>query len=108
MTKTDCEVGIIGAGVAGLTAASVLTNAGVSTVCLEAAPRIGGRILTVHDRLCPLPIELGAEFVHGQPSELLDLIKQHNLTLFEHSTRAIHLIDGRAVKKKRWGQRQSA
>ncbi|HWD98111.1 MAG TPA: NAD(P)/FAD-dependent oxidoreductase, partial [Bryobacteraceae bacterium] len=36
-----------------------------SPLVLEARHRIGGRILTVHDPLTPVPIELGAEFVHG-------------------------------------------
>jgi len=35
---------------------------------LEARPRVGGRILTLHDARSPVPIELGAEFIHaGQP-----------------------------------------
>jgi monoamine oxidase len=39
----------------------------------EARDRIGGRILTHRDPLSPLPIELGAEFVHGQAPEILGI-----------------------------------
>lgn len=41
--KFDAEVGIIGAGAAGLTAARTLIDAGVPTVVWEARPDIGGR-----------------------------------------------------------------
>jgi monoamine oxidase len=42
----------------------------MSILVLEARDRIGGRISTKHDPLSSVPIELGAEFVHGQPPEL--------------------------------------
>ncbi len=64
---------VIGAGAAGLTAARELERAGLRVICLEARDRIGGRILTVHDPVTPVPIELGAEFVHGRPTEIQDL-----------------------------------
>jgi monoamine oxidase len=70
MRRTDCDVAIIGAGVAGVAAAATLARAGKSVQCLEAADRIGGRIWTIHDPLAPLSSELGAEFVHGRPAEI--------------------------------------
>ncbi|MDI3387226.1 NAD(P)/FAD-dependent oxidoreductase [Streptomyces sp. B-S-A8] len=42
----QADVVIVGAGVAGLSAALRLTEAGVSTVVLEAAPAVGGRMST--------------------------------------------------------------
>jgi monoamine oxidase len=66
---------IVGAGVAGLAAAVDLEKAGLRLAIFEARHRIGGRILTYRDPLAPLPIELGAEFVHGRPPEILDLAK---------------------------------
>ncbi|MCS6882307.1 MAG: NAD(P)/FAD-dependent oxidoreductase [Oscillochloridaceae bacterium] len=53
---------IIGAGVAGLAAARALQAAGQHICVLEARERVGGRIAT--DRTYG-PVELGAEFVHG-------------------------------------------
>jgi monoamine oxidase len=58
---------------------------------------VGGRIWTVHDPLSPLPVELGAEFVHGRPEEIWSLIDAGNLTAIEHTSRAIHLRNGRTA-----------
>lgn len=63
MTRAD--VVVLGAGVAGLAAARALSQAGRSVVVVEARPRIGGRIFTRHESGWPLPVELGAEFLHG-------------------------------------------
>ncbi|MGZ4841923.1 MAG: flavin monoamine oxidase family protein [Candidatus Angelobacter sp.] len=62
---------IIGGGIAGLTAARHLTEAGLRVTLLEARDRLGGRIYTQH--AAQFPVELGAEFVHGRPEELLGL-----------------------------------
>ena len=62
---------IIGGGIAGLTAARCLTEAGLHVTLLEARDRLGGRIYTHHAN--QFPVELGAEFVHGRPPEILAL-----------------------------------
>ncbi|HEV7239093.1 MAG TPA: FAD-dependent oxidoreductase [Thermoanaerobaculia bacterium] len=59
------DVVIIGAGAAGLAAARSLSGAGQRVCLIEARPRVGGRIHTLHLPDLPLPIELGAEFIHG-------------------------------------------
>ena len=82
-STSRAEIAVIGAGIAGLSAARTLAEAGHSVILLEARDRIGGRILTVRDPYTDLPIELGAEFVHGRPPELLDLIREAGLTLYE-------------------------
>jgi monoamine oxidase len=66
---------IIGAGAAGLAAAVELGRAGLKIRILEARDRIGGRIFTRHDPVSNAPIELGAEFVHGRPPEIWDLLR---------------------------------
>lgn len=60
---TGRSVAIIGAGVAGLTAAHALTQCGFSVTVLEAADRIGGRVNT-SDALGQ-PTDLGASWIHG-------------------------------------------
>jgi monoamine oxidase len=70
------DVIIVGAGAAGLMAARELTLAGKTVLILEARKRCGGRILTINDDNFPIPIELGAEFVHGRLPITESLIKQ--------------------------------
>jgi monoamine oxidase len=77
------DVIVIGAGVAGLTAARSLAEQGLRVSVLEARNRIGGRILT--HRAQGHPIELGAEFIHGRPPELWALITEANLETYERS-----------------------
>ena len=72
---------IIGAGVAGLTAARELTAAGVRVLVLEARERLGGRVMTHHTP--DGPVELGAEFVHGAVEETLSVAREAALPLRE-------------------------
>lgn len=65
------DVVIIGAGAAGLAAAHNLKSAGLEPLVVEARDRIGGRIWTDHSRG---PVELGAEFVHGERAATWQLI----------------------------------
>ncbi len=85
----DADVLVIGAGVAGLAAARELTGGGLRAVVLEARSRIGGRIFTVHDPLVSKPVELGAEFIHGRPPEIWDIVQ----------AATIHVSD---VRGERW------
>jgi monoamine oxidase len=75
------EVLIIGAGVAGLTAARDLTAAGARVLVLEARDRLGGRVMTHHTP--DGPVELGAEFVHGAVEETLSVAREAALPLRE-------------------------
>jgi monoamine oxidase len=63
------DVAVVGAGVAGLAAASKLQGEGFRVAVFEARDRIGGRVFTLHDERVPVPIELGAEFIHGEAPE---------------------------------------
>ncbi len=70
------DVLVIGAGVAGLVAAGELSRAGVNVRLIEGRDRIGGRIFTIHEPRLAVPIEMGAEFVHGKPPEIWDLLRR--------------------------------
>jgi len=65
----NLDIAVLGAGAAGLAAADELHRKGFTIAVFEARDRIGGRILTHRDARVPLPIELGAEFVHGEAPE---------------------------------------
>jgi monoamine oxidase len=75
------HVVVIGAGMAGLAAARTLAEAGLSVTLVEARDRVGGRIYTVAGK--DLPIEMGAEFIHGLPEDLMSLVDEAGLTHFE-------------------------
>ena len=77
------DVLILGAGAAGLAAARDLSHAGLSVTIIEARPRVGGRILTQHDSRSPVPLELGAEFIHGERAETLSLAQAAGLAVLE-------------------------
>jgi monoamine oxidase len=65
------DVIVVGAGAAGLAAAARLGEAGKSVLVLEARDRIGGRMYTRQESELAAPIELGAEFIHGDPTATL-------------------------------------
>ncbi len=91
-TNDVLDVLIIGAGMAGLTAARTLAEAGRRVLVLEAQHRIGGRILTRH--IGNEALELGAEFIHGHPPELWALIEEAGLTAREHGGAQIYFHNG--------------
>ena len=86
------DVIIIGAGVAGLAAAAELNRHGCSVLVLEASDRIGGRVFTHHEK--DFPVELGAEFVHGEPEVLTSLIRTNDRTLEEMDGRQLRSMNG--------------
>src|SRR5579859_3272175 len=88
------DVIIIGAGVAGLAAAEALECQGVHATILEARDRIGGRINTVDSRVGNLPVELGAEFIHGAKNDLWEVIRAAGLQTEELPDRHWQLSEG--------------
>ncbi len=50
---------------------------------LEARNRIGGRIYTEIDPVLGVPIEMGAEFIHGRPKEILEPLQKHKIKVTE-------------------------
>lgn len=62
---TGRSVLVIGAGIAGLSAARELQRLGYTVTVLEARDRIGGRVWTVRDPARGLALDMGASWIHG-------------------------------------------
>lgn len=66
MAGASGNVLILGAGAAGLACGERLQRLGIPFTILEARDRIGGRALTDYTLAPGLPLELGAQMVHGR------------------------------------------
>jgi monoamine oxidase len=108
VSRNSSDVLVLGAGASGLAAAQSLGAAGLRVTVLEARDRVGGRVHTVRDESSPLPVELGAEFIHGRPEETWDIIREARL-LASDADGAHWFFDGRRLTelKDAWGQIES-
>jgi monoamine oxidase len=93
------DVVIIGAGAAGLIAARDLAESGRSVLLLEARDRLGGRIWTRHEVDSAAPIELGAEFIHGNSPLTLQLLQKAGHAAVELTGPHWTLLHGRLQKR---------
>lgn len=64
---------VVGAGAAGLTAAYHLKRAGADVRILEASNRWGGRVMR-DTGLADVPLDLGAEWIHAEPTVLGEML----------------------------------
>jgi len=96
--RRDADVIVVGAGAAGLAAANVLIENGLDVLVLEARNRVGGRIETVASPGTRMPIEIGAEFLHGAATATRELAERYGLRTidvsgqrFEHTTSGLRV-----------------
>lgn len=92
----NADVLIVGAGVAGLSAAGKLRQSGLDVLVIEGRDRVGGRIWTIHNEYCH-PIELGAEFIHGKQKGLFDILNQSKLRLVDVSNHHRLIVNGQMI-----------
>lgn len=85
--SNKADVVVIGAGASGLAAARALDESGYDVIVLEARERIGGRVFTHRDHNTPVPIELGAEFIHGSASTTEAILRDAHLASYDISGR---------------------
>ncbi len=98
MKAVQYDAIVLGAGIAGLAAARALAEAGQRVLVLEAERQVGGRMRTGHAAGLAQPIELGAEFIHGRPPELLALLDEAGLEIVEAEGDQLCYSGGALVK----------
>lgn len=80
---SEPDVVVIGAGAAGIAAAKKLLAAGRSVTIVEAADRIGGRVVT-DSAIFGAPFDLGAHWLHyGEDNPFVDYGQEQGFTLYE-------------------------
>jgi monoamine oxidase len=108
MAPHVADVIVVGGGVAGLAAARKLTLAKLRVTLLEARNRLGGRVHTLFDPDWPLPIERGAEFIHGCPPETWDILPAAKLVAYDIQGEHWRKVDGRVERADdQWEQIQA-
>ncbi|BAQ60798.1 amine oxidase [Geminocystis sp. NIES-3708] len=101
--KTKKKVIIIGAGIAGLSAARSLQNKGFEVVLLEGRNRIGGRLWTSR-KWKDAPVDMGASWIHGKEGNpITQLAKSANAKLFPttYNNGIIYDTNGKVITKAR-------
>lgn len=81
MTINNKVVTVIGAGLAGLSAAYDLHRVGWNVIVLEARERVGGRVVSVRSFSNGLVAEGGGEFIEDSHTRMLAYARQFNLQL---------------------------
>jgi len=76
MATPDCDVLVVGAGAAGLGAASCVSAAGLDTIVLEAKERVGGRAFT-DERVLGYPFDYGCHWFHSASHNPLAQLAEH-------------------------------
>ena len=92
---TDVDTIVVGAGVAGLTAARLLAHAGKRVVVLEARDRVGGRTWSLSEggRIT----DLGASWIHGiAGSAVADAARAFGMPMREFTVGS-YQVDGRPI-----------
>lgn len=97
----EADVAIVGAGLAGLQAARVVTAAGLKAVVLEARDRIGGRVINFPiggDAIC----EMGGMYVPPNDTRTREVLTELELDLFPTHNDGAHLLElGRGIRSYR-------
>lgn len=91
----QADVLVIGAGAAGLAAAAELARAGRSVLIVEARDRIGGRCDTRRLPGIAVPVELGAEFIHGRPQATYSLMEKAGVAAVDSTRTQLLASDAR-------------
>jgi monoamine oxidase len=99
----DCDVVVVGAGLAGLTAARELSGAGLDVRVLEARDRVGGRTLSQSVGEHPEDIvELGGQWVGPTQHEMISLAQDLGIETYPTHATGRNLFEDDRGKLKRY------
>ncbi len=102
-SDVEADVIVIGAGLAGLHATSLLEAAGAKVVVLEGSNRIGGRLHTLYD--LPGKPDAGGIQIGSNYTRLLDIAGKLGVALQpggEFDRSALYYVRGQTVKQADW------
>ncbi|HWA32859.1 MAG TPA: FAD-dependent oxidoreductase, partial [Cyclobacteriaceae bacterium] len=95
LDKKEYDVIVIGAGIAGLSAAIALRKKSKTVMIIEARARTGGRIHSSTDGGFSRPVESGAEFIHGKAPMLNKLLHAAAVPLVKTESNAWEIGNGK-------------
>jgi len=104
-TGFNGKVLIIGAGAAGLFAGYILRQYQIDFEIIEAAPVWGGRV-KAHNDFVDFPIDLGAEWIHTDPSILAKLLNDDgvnaNIDIVRYRPKEISVYHGGKLRRRNY------
>ncbi|NJN20451.1 MAG: NAD(P)-binding protein [Leptolyngbya sp. RL_3_1] len=96
---------IVGAGMAGISAARHLQDAGHQVMVLEGRDRIGGRVWT--SRQWETPLDMGAAWIHGVQGNPLTAIADEidaRRQVTDYNNAVLYATDGTLQPERAWGE----
>jgi monoamine oxidase len=106
LTRTDLDVVVIGAGLAGLHAAATLEAVGLRVLVLEAQPRVGGRIHSM--RQPGGTAEAGGTYIGAGYARVIGAAQRHGVELadvtpiLEFFREQDLALDGELIRQAEW------
>jgi monoamine oxidase len=103
MPQLECDVCVVGAGYAGLTAARQLVRAVKSVVVLEARDRVGGRIWTYPLADGSTVVDRGGAWIAPKHDAILRLASEMDITTYKTWRKGAHLLIGEGRTRRYTG-----
>jgi monoamine oxidase len=100
--RSECDVCVVGAGYAGLTAARRLSQAGKSVIVLEARGRVGGRVWT-QQLSDGSAVDRGGGWLGPRHDAIFRLANEMGVTTYKTWVKGAHLLTGEGRTRRYTG-----